>query len=164
MKRLERAPRALWSCLSQCHDDHRLRFSRRLYRRLLRRFSPHRNDLFARRAWSAFIRIRSLIAIIRSLFADLYIVAARLFVKLLSDLTYVWIDPRVDFETGRFRPCAPSCRMAATTQTRATRCPSGRRDRDLDPSRRNRTLILRLPHIGLSLRNSSTARTISCVP
>ena len=33
----------------------------------------------------------------------------------------------------------------------------------LDPSRRSKMAILRLPHIGLSWRRSSTARTSSCV-
>jgi microcin C transport system permease protein len=33
-------------------------------------------------------------------FANLYIFALLgLFINLLSDLTYAWIDPRIDFET-----------------------------------------------------------------
>ena len=67
--------------------------------RLLRRLAADRDDLLARRARPARLRI----VVNRDypvVFANLYIFSLiGLVVNLISDLTYTWIDPRIDFET-----------------------------------------------------------------
>ena len=95
----ERAAGALRSCVPQRDDDRRRGLSRRLRQRLFRRLAADRDDLLARRP-----RPLSLRSVLNRdypvVFANLYIFALLgLVVNLISDLTYTWIDPRIDFET-----------------------------------------------------------------
>ena len=53
----DRAARALRACIPQRHADHHCRISRRLHRRLLRRFAADRDDLLARRSRPPRLRI-----------------------------------------------------------------------------------------------------------
>ena len=62
----ERAAGALRPCLPQRHADHHRRLPGRLHHLVLHRVAADRDDLLARRARAARLRIRSSIAIIRS--------------------------------------------------------------------------------------------------
>ena len=59
-----------------------------------------RDDFFARRAWAALLRVDRQSRLPGRLCQSLYFRPARsCSVNLISDLTYTWIDPRIDFET-----------------------------------------------------------------
>ncbi len=96
----DRAARALWPCLPQRHADRRRRLSGRLHRAP---FSPARcliETIFSLDG----LGLLSFESIVNRdypvVFANLYIFALiGLVVNLLSDLTYMWIDPRIDFAT-----------------------------------------------------------------
>ena len=99
-KGCSRAPGALRPCFPQRHADRDRRLSRRLRRRLLRRLAADRDDLLARRARPARASKACSTATIRWCSPTLYIFSlVGLVVNLISDLTYTWIDPRIDFET-----------------------------------------------------------------
>ena len=67
--------------------------------RLLHRLAADRDDLLARRARPARLRERAQPRLSGGV-RHLYIFSlVGLVVNLISDLTYTWIDPRIDFET-----------------------------------------------------------------
>ena len=75
------------------------RLSRRFHLGLLHRLAADRDDFFARR--TGLLSFESTLnRDYPVVFANLYIFALLgLAMNLLSDLTYAWIDPRIDFET-----------------------------------------------------------------
>ena len=90
---------ALRPRLPQRHADRDRGLSRRLRPRVLRRRAADRDDLLARRAGPARLRKRAQPRLSGGV-RNLYIFALiGLVVNLISDLTYTWIDPRIDFET-----------------------------------------------------------------
>ena len=75
-------------------------FPGRLHRRLLRRLAADRDDLLARRARACSASKSIVNRDYPVVFATLYIFSLMgLVINLISDLTYTWVDPRIDFET-----------------------------------------------------------------
>jgi ABC-type uncharacterized transport system, permease component len=75
------------------------RFSQRVRARVFLRIAADRDDLLARRYRPARIRERAQPRLCRGVCHALHHVAGRVVVNLISDLTYTWVDPRIDFET-----------------------------------------------------------------
>ena len=96
---LERKARALWSCLSQRHDDRRLWLSRRLLRAFFGGSLLIETIFSLDGLGASFVRIDRQSRLSGRFRRSLYFRAARAVVNLMSDLTYMWIDPRIDFET-----------------------------------------------------------------
>ena len=90
---------ALRPRVPQRDADRRLRLSGPVHRHLLHRLADHRGGVLAGRPGKAGFEA----AVNRDypvLFGTLYVFGLLgLLVNLLSDITYVWIDPRIDFET-----------------------------------------------------------------
>ena len=98
-KGCSRAAGALRPYFPQRHAAGHRRLSRRVRQRVFCRLAFDRDHLLARRA-----RALSFESVLNRdypvVFANLYIFAlVGLVVNLISDLTYTWIDPRIDFET-----------------------------------------------------------------
>ena len=95
----DRGPRPLRPRLPQRHADRDRRLPGGVHRGLLRRLADHRDDLLARRPRPARLRERDPARLPGGLRHALRLRPARPVVGLLSDLTYVWVDPRIDFES-----------------------------------------------------------------
>ncbi len=95
-----RAAGALRSCLSQRDADRHRWIPRRFHRSLLHRRAVDRTGLLARRARAISPTILLINRDYPVVLGTLYIFSLLgLVVNLISDLTYTWIDPRIDFET-----------------------------------------------------------------
>ena len=95
-----REPGALRSCVPQRDADRDCRVPGSLHRDFLWRVADHRDDLLAGRAWSAGVRGGSGARLSGDLRHAVLLRPDRACGRdLLSDLMYVLVDPRIDFET-----------------------------------------------------------------